>query len=122
MLQGENTPSYIPVTIPWCLQAQQRVCPPIFQAIKPAEQQDAATFDRGQSIPVQPKGADPEWLPAANLTRASSEGGEANQGRCKCGEIPCLFAPIASAGPACLASLHRWLPHCCVLLHMCINC
>ena len=72
----------------WPVQAQQRACPPIFQAIKPAEQQTAGSFDRGQSIPVQPKGADPEWLPAANLSRASSEGGEANQGRCKCGEIP----------------------------------
>ena len=71
----------------WNVQGQQqRVCPPIFQTIAPAEQQTAGSIDRGQSIPVQPKGADPDWLPAANLTRASSEGGEANQGRCKCGE------------------------------------
>lgn len=76
------------MTLVWAVQAQQRACPPIFQAIKPAEQQNAVSFDRGQSIPVQPKGADPEWLPAANLSRASSEGGEANQGRCKCGELP----------------------------------
>ena len=50
------------------------------------EQEAAASFDRGQSTPLQPKGADPEWLPASTLMRASSEGGEANQGRCKCGE------------------------------------
>ncbi len=54
--------------------------------MKPAEQEGAAGFDRGQSIPLQPRGADPEWLPASTLARASSEGGEANQGRCKCGE------------------------------------
>lgn len=76
-----------PSRMPCHVQAQQRACPPIFQAIKPAEQQTAVIFDRGQSIPMQPKGADPEWLPAATLSRASSEGGEANQGRCKCGEI-----------------------------------
>ena len=91
------------------VQGQQRVCPPIFQTIAPAEQQTAGSIDRGQSIPVQPKGADPDWLPAANLTRASSEGGEANQGRCKCGEEPVNLRPIALnvGGCICLAWLRR---------------
>ena len=46
--------------------------------MKPVEQEAAASFDRGQSTPLQPKGADPEWLPASTLMRASSEGGEAS--------------------------------------------
>ena len=85
----------VPIMTAWHVQGQQRVCPPIFQTITPAEQQTAGSIDRGQSIPVQPKGADPDWLPAANLTRASSEGGEANQGRCKCGEESLNLRPIA---------------------------
>ena len=84
------------------VQAQQRACPPIFQAVKPVEQLNPASFDRGQSIPLQPKGADPEWLPASNLIRASSEGGEANQGRCKCGET----APPKDELPLPLPSLY----------------
>ena len=96
------------ITMSWHVQAQQRVCPPIFQAIKPAEQHDAVGFDRGQSIPVQPKGADPEWLPAANLSRASSEGGEANQGRCKCGESPPALSGCIDQLPVCLCFCVQW--------------
>lgn len=86
----------------WHVQGQQRVCPPIFQTITPAEQQTAGSIDRGQSIPVQPKGADPDWLPAANLTRASSEGGEANQGRCKCGKESLNLKGIAMNVECCI--------------------
>ncbi len=61
---------------------QQRVCPPIFQGMGPERER---CMERLPSVPVQNRAADPDWVPS-QLARACSEGGEANQGRCKCGE------------------------------------
>ena len=78
----------------------QRQCPPIFQqsaGALPSQGQPGAqqqqqppaaqhAMDRLGSVPLQrgPSG-DPDWVPG--LARAASEGGgDANQGRCKCGE------------------------------------
>lgn len=46
-------------------------------------------MERLPSVPVQSRAADPDWVPS-QLARACSEGGDANQGRCKCGEAPFL--------------------------------
>jgi hypothetical protein len=97
---------------------QQRACPPIFQAAtgQRAEPQEtaaaavAAAMERLPSVPLQPKSNDPDWFPTQQLTRASSEGSEANQGRCKCGEFATHLVPRKTSiapqpWPACLVQI-----------------
>jgi hypothetical protein len=77
-------------------QQQQRACPPIFQqaaaaAPQPEQAAPGAQAKPGMarlgSVPERKGSGDPDWVPsAATLARAASEGTEANQGRCKCGE------------------------------------
>ncbi|BDA47021.1 probable transcription factor E2F8 [Coccomyxa sp. Obi] len=77
---------------------QQRACPPIFQAMAPAQEPQARCMERLASGPVHNRGVDPDWVPS-QLTRASSEGTDANQGRCKCGKR------ISAAHPPCKSEL-----------------
>lgn len=53
-------------------------------------------MERLPSVPVQSRAADPDWVPS-QLARACSEGGDANQGRCKCGEGTPLTATLLGA-------------------------
>ncbi|KAK9918231.1 hypothetical protein WJX75_002424 [Coccomyxa subellipsoidea] len=75
---------------------QHRACPPIFQAMGPAGPERC--MERLPSVPVQSRAADPDWVPS-QLARACSEGGDANQGRCKCGKR------ISAAHPPCKSEL-----------------
>ncbi|CAL8471637.1 g11179 [Coccomyxa elongata] len=79
-------------------QQQLRACPPIFQAMAPVQEPQARCMERLASGPVQSRAADPDWVPS-QLTRACSEGTDANQGRCKCGKR------ISAAHPPCKSEL-----------------
>lgn len=74
---------------------QKGACPPIFQQsrLHEAQQpQQRSVMERLPSVPLPGQGnsrlagSDPDWFPSQQLTRAASEGNDANQGRCKCGE------------------------------------
>lgn len=96
-------------------QQQQRACPPIFQAMAPVQEPPAGCMERLASGPVQSRATDPDWVPS-QLTRACSEGTDANQGRCKCGEAPRRFPGSSTYCPG--DSVQRRLCLSCVLCHL----
>jgi len=68
-------------TAPLVQPRQPRACPPIFHGAEP----EPHSIERLASGPAPIRAADPDWIPS-QLARAASEGGDASQGRCKCGE------------------------------------
>lgn len=76
-----GVPSAAATAAPPVQPRQPRACPPIFQGAEP----ESHSIERLASGPAPARAADPDWVPS-QLARAASEGGDASQGRCKCGE------------------------------------